>query len=190
MPPHFLLNTEQRIVAGVNIDPRRKEAALSTGRRPLNVEIAMATMAAHRCLRLGPLRDRMERAFVAGAALHACAAIWPHQAPWERLGMPKLDWDWCREHEPFLWEELRRFLLHPAPGQPAFRWLLPDGPASPDSPVPRGACLFLGESLFSGPPDRRKNCPQVNHLLASTRADILRMFRRKSGLDSDENSVM
>lgn len=189
MPPHFLLHTGQGIVAGVNTDPRHAEPALSTGRRPLNVEIAMAMMSAHRCLRMGALRDRLERAYVGGAALHACAEIWPRQPPWDRLGMTKMDWDWCREHEPFLWEELRRFLLHPAPGQLPFRWLLPDAPAASGSPIPRGACLFLGKSLFSGPADGRRKGLRINDLLGNSRADILRMFRRKAGLDSNEHSV-
>jgi hypothetical protein len=101
--------------------------------------------------------------------------------------MRKLDWAWCREHEAFLWEELRRFLLHPSPKQPAFRWLLPDSPGSPDSPIPKGASLFLGESLFDNPFDSQEPCEQVNRLLGKSFPDILRTFRKKVGLDSDEN---
>jgi len=187
MPPHFLLNTDQRLVIGVNLLPHRQGRALSTGQRPLRVEIVMAMMLAHRCLRQGPLRDRLERIFVGGLALSSCGRVWSRQAPWERLGMRKLDWAWCREHEAFLWEELRRFLLHPSPKQPVFRWLLPDSPESPDSPVPKGASLFLGESLFENPFDDHEPCEQVNGLLGKSLPDILRTFRKKVGLDSDEN---
>jgi hypothetical protein len=187
MPAHFLLNTDQRLVIGVNLLPHRQGRALSTGQRPLRVEIVMAMMLAHRCLRQGPLRDRLERIFVGGLALSSCGRVWSHQAPWERLGMRKLDWAWCHEHEAFLWEELRRFLLHPSPKQPVFRWLLPDSPESPDSPIPKGASLFLGESLFENPFDDQEPCEQVNGLLGKSLPDILRTFRKKVGLDSDEN---
>jgi len=187
MPPHFLLNTEQRLVVGVNALPHEQSHVFSTGRRPLEVEIVMAMMSAHRCLGQGPLRDRVERIFVAGLALCSCSRLWPRQAAWERLGMRKLDWAWCHEHEAFLWEELRRFLLHPSPRQPAFRWLLPDHPASPDSPIPKGASLFLGESLFEDLFDDRETCRQVNALLGKSLPDILRTFRKKVGLESDEN---
>jgi hypothetical protein len=130
----------------------------------------------------------LERIFVAGLALSSCARIFPGQAPWERLGMRKLDWTWCHEHEAFLWEELRRFLLHPSPRQPVFRWLLPDQPASPDSPIPKGASLFLGESLFKDASNDQEACQQLNDLLGKTLPDVLRTFRRKVGLDSYENS--
>jgi hypothetical protein len=131
----------------------------------------------------------LERIFVAGVALCSCRGFWPGQAPWERLGMRKLDWVWCREHEPFLWEELRRFLLHPSPGVPVFRWLLPDHPESPDPPIPKGASLYLGESLFSSPSDDDKPGQRVDDLLGKSRPDIQRTFRRKVGLESDENCL-
>jgi hypothetical protein len=188
MPPHFLLNTNQLLVIGVNVLPHRQGRTLSTGQRPLRVEIWMAMMLAHRCLRNGPLRDRLERIFVGGLALSSCGRVWPRHAPWERLGMRRLDWAWCREHEAFLWEELRRFLLHPSPKQPLFRWLLPDpSPGSPDSLIPKGASLFLGEGLFDNPFDDQEPCEQVNGLLGKSLPDILRTFRKKVGLDSDEN---
>jgi len=187
MPPHFLLNTDQRLVVGVNVLRHRRGRVLSTGQRPLRVEIVMAVMLAHRCLRQGPLRDRLERIFVSGLALSTCGRLWPRQATWERLGMRKLDWAWCREHEAFLWEELRRFLLHSSPRQPVFRWLLPDSPESPDSPIPKGASLFLGHDLFSEPFDDQEPCKHVNGLLGKSLPDILRTFRKKVGLDSDEN---
>jgi len=187
MPPHFLLDTDQRLVVGVNLLPHLQGRALSTGQRPLRVEIVMATTLAHRCIRQGPLRDRLERIFVGGLALSLSRGLWPHQAPWERLGMRKLDWAWCREHEDFLWEELRRFLLHPSPKQPVFRWLLPDPPESPDSPIPKGASLFLGESLLENAIDIQGPCEQVNSLLGKSLPDILRTFRKKVGLDRDEN---
>jgi len=187
MPPHFLLNTDQRPVIGVNVLPCRQGRALSTGQRPLRVEMVMAMMLARRCLRQGPLRDRLERIFVGGLALSSCRRVWPRHAPWERLGMRKLDWVWCREHEAFLWEEMRRFLLHPSPKQPVFRWLLPDPPGSPNSPIPKGASLFLGESLFENPFDKQEPRRQIDSLLGKSLPDILRTFRKKVGLDSDEN---
>ena len=187
MPPHFLLNTDQRLVIGVNVLPHRKGRALSTGRRPLRVEIVMAMMLAHRCLRQGLLRDRLERIFVGGLALSFCGRAWHRYTPWERLGMRNLDWAWCCEHEAFLWEELRRFLLHPSPKQPVFRWLQPDPPESSDSPIPKGASLFLGQSLFENPTDDQEPCKQINNLLDKGLPDILRTFRKKVGLDSDEN---
>lgn len=187
MPPHFLLNTDQRLVIGVNVLPHRRGRALSTGHRPLRVEIVMAMMLAHRCLRHGPLRDRLERLFVGGLALSSCERVWPRHAPWQRLGMKNLDWAWCREHQAFLWEELRRFLLHPSPKQPVFQWLLPNPPESPNSPIPKGASLFLGQSLFENPTDDQEPGKQVNSLLDKSLPDILRTFRRKVGLDSDEN---
>jgi hypothetical protein len=187
MPPHFLLTADQRLFIGVNVLPHSRSRALSTGQRPFGVDIVMAMMLAHRCLRQGPLRDRLERIFVGGLALSICGRVWPHHKPWERIGMHKLDWDWCREHEAFLWEELRRFLLHPSPKQRVFRWLLPDPSRSPDAPIPRGASLFLGESLFENPFHNREPRKQVNSLLTKSLPDILRTFRRKVGLDRNEN---
>lgn len=102
--------------------------------------------------------------------------------------MRKLDWSWCREHEAFLWEELRRFLLHPSPGNPAFRWLLPDHSESPVPPIPRGAALFLVQSLLTAPPEDGGPLPKINDLLGKSLPEILRTFRRKVGLESDENS--
>ena len=187
MPPHFLLNMDQRLVIGVNVLQHRQGRALSTAQRPLRVEIVMAMMLAHRWHRQGPLRDRLERIFVGGLALSSCGRVWPRHTPWETLGMPKLDWAWCREHEAFLWGELRRFLLHPSPKQPFFRWLLPDFPEAPDSPIPKGASLFLGQDLFAKHFDNQEPCEQVNSLLGKSLPDILRTFRKKVGLDSDEN---
>jgi hypothetical protein len=99
--------------------------------------------------------------------------------------MRRLDWAWCSEHEAFLWDELRRFLLHPSPKQADFRWLLPDHPGSLASPIPRGACLFLGESLFEHPHDDCQFLLQINILLNKSLPDIVRAFRKKVGLDSD-----
>jgi hypothetical protein len=187
MPPHFLLNTDKHLVIGVNVLSHRQGRSLSTGQRPLRVEIVMAVMLAHRCLRQGPLRDRLERIFVGGLALSSCGRMWPRQAPWARLGMRKLDWAWCREHEAFLWEELRRFLLHPFPKQPAFRWLLPDPPESPGCLIPKGASLFLGERLLEEPNHEHEGSRQVKALLGKDLPGILRTFRKKVGLDRDEN---
>ena len=191
MPPHFLLDTEEGMILGVNIRGKGHHPVLSAGRRPLNVEIAMGVMSAHRCRLLGALKDRLERIFVAGVALRACATIWPREAPWVRLGMRKLDWAWCREHEPFLWEELRRFLLHPDPKQSCFQWLLPDPPPSPGRLIPKGASLFLGEGLFrqtEPPEDAADPCRQASDLLCTDLPDILRTFRRKVGLEGHENT--
>jgi hypothetical protein len=189
MPPHFLLTAEQGVVIGLNVLPANSSPARSTGGRSLQTEIIMATMSAHRCLRLGPLRDRLERLFVAGLALSCCARLFQAQSPWERLGMRKLDWAWCREHEAFLWEELTRFLLHPFPRRPAFRWLLPEQPASPDSPIPKGASLFLGERLFEDSRSDQELRRKLNELLGKTRPEVLLSFRRKVGLHGPEKSV-
>ncbi len=188
MPPHFLLKTEQGILAGINTLPHKRGKALSTGNRQLKVEVLMATILARRCLEQGSLKDRLERIFVAGLALSMAGRLWPGLSPWRRLGMRRLDWSWCCEHEAFLWEELRRFLLHPSRGNPAFGWLLPDHRASPTQPIPAGAALFLGESLLAEPVALDDPFQKVNGLLGKSRPDILRTFRRKVGLESDENA--
>jgi hypothetical protein len=187
MPPHFLLDTDQGLVIGVNVLPSRQSSYPSNGRRPLRTEILMAMMLACRCLERGSLKDRLERIFVGGLALSSCRSLWPRQAPWVRLGMPKLEWAWCREHEAFLWEELRHFLLHPSPTKPEFRWLLPDPPESRGSLIPHGASLFLGEALFDDLIKTHEAPGQVKALLGKALPEILRTFRRKVGLDGDEN---
>jgi hypothetical protein len=188
MPPHFFLSVSGRMTTGIHLRSGPGNRPLSTGLRPLNVEILMALTTTRRGLTHGPLRDRLERIFVSGLALSACAGLFPDQAPWERLGMQRLDWTWCREHEAFLWEELRRFLLHPDPREPAFRWLLPEPTPSQDSPIPAGAALFLGEGLFRQPCDARDARRQVQEMLEKSLPDIVRTFRRKAGLDNHENT--
>jgi hypothetical protein len=42
-------------------------------------------------------------------------------------------------------------------------------------------------SLFERPFDNQEPCKQVNSLLGKSLPDILRTFRKKVGLDSDEN---
>ncbi len=190
MPPHFLLKTEHGLLAGVNTLSHRRKQPVTTGSRPLRVEILMATLSARRCLEHGPLKDRLERIFVAGLALSVSGRLWPGMPPWSRLGMRKLDWSWCREQEAFLWQELRRFLLHPLPGKPEFEWLLPDPPASSFQPIPKGAALFLGEKLLADPDRQDDPLERVNDLLGKGLPDILRTFRRKAGLGSGENSFL
>ena len=187
MPAHFLLNKEEHFFVGVNALPGRKSPLLSTQGRPVEVEIVMAMTAAHRCRVQGALKDRLERIYVAGLALWACGRIWPLQTPWRQLGMSKLDWSWCQEHEAFLWGELKRFLLHPTPKLPLFRWLLPDPPPSPASPIPKGAALFLGRDLFENRPDDGALDQRTADLLSKSRPEIVRSFRRRAGLESAEN---
>jgi hypothetical protein len=188
MPSHFFLSVSGRMATGVHVRPGPRDPTVSTGRRPLNVEIVMALVTARRGLTHGPLRDRLERIFVSGLALSVCAGLFPDQAPWETLGMQRLDWTWCREHEAFLWEEMRRFLLHPDPRCPQFRWLLPGATPSQDAPIPAGAALFLGQGLFRQPWDAREARRQVQEMLDKSLPDIVRTFRRKTGLENHENT--
>jgi hypothetical protein len=187
MPPHFVLHTEECLSVGVNLPKAPGNPPLSTSRRPLEVEIVMAALAAHRYRMRGTLKDRLERIYVAGLALWTCGTLWPGQAPWEQLGMRKLDWSWCCEHETFLWEELKRFLLHPSPRLPFFRWLLPDRHPSSACPIPRGGALFLGKALFEQSFTGGELQGHVNELLCKAIPEIVRTFRRKAGLESGEN---
>jgi hypothetical protein len=187
MPPHFLLNTVECLSVGVNLLKGPENLPLSTSQRPLEVEIVMGVLAAHRCRMRGALRDRLERIYVAGLALWTCGTLWPGQPPWQQMGMRKLDWSWCREHETFLWEELKRFLLHPFPKLPVFQWLLPDRDTSPACPIPRGGALFLGKSLFEQSFAAQDLPVCVNELLCKALPEIVCTFRRKAGLESGEN---
>lgn len=189
MPAHFLLNKREHFFIAANVLPDRGGPLFSTQGRPVEVEIVMAMAAAHRCRWQGALKDRLERIYVAGLALWACARIWPLQTPWQQLGMAKLDWSWCREHQAFLWGELTRFLLHPTPKLALFRWLLPDPEPCPASPIPKGAALFLGRNLFEDLPDQGELDQRTGNLLCKSRPDIVRSFRRRAGLDSGENRI-
>jgi len=187
MPPHFLVNQNEGMTIGVNLLEHDRNPALSVTQRPLKVEILMAMMTAHRCQMRGALKDRLERIYVAGLALWTSGRIWPTQSPWQQLGMERLDWSWCQEHEAFLWDELKRFLLHPSPKIPYFQWLLPDQEPSPGWPVPKGGSLFLGKRLFEESYDDGNLRQPVSDILCRGRPDIVRAFRRKSGLESNEN---
>ena len=153
----------------------------------MGVDIVMAVMMAHRCRLVGALKDRLERLYVAGLALWVCARIWPLQTLWQQLGMRKLDWSWCLQHEAFLWGELKRFFLHPSPKSPLFQWLLPDRKPSDSCPIPAGGSLFLGRSLFTESFAREDGVLDVGNLLRLDRPSIVRTFRRKVGLESNEN---
>jgi hypothetical protein len=187
MPPHFLLNQDEGMAIGVNILVHHRNPVLSVTQRPLKVEILMAMMTAHRCRIRGALRDRLERIYVAGLALWTSGRIWPELSPWHQLGMEKLDWSWCHEHEAFLWDELKRFLLHPARKNPHFRWLLPDQKPSSGCPIPKGGSLFLGKRLFEEFYNGEDLRQSVSDMLCRGRPDIVRTFRRKSGLEISEN---
>jgi hypothetical protein len=187
MPPHFLLNKDESMTIGVNLLEHHRNPSLSITQRPLRVEILMAMMKAHRYRIRGALKDRLEQIYVAGLALCTSGRIWPNQYPWQQLGMERLDWSWCLEHEAFLWDELKRFLLHPTPKTPHFQWLLPDQQPTPDCPIPRGASLFLGKRLFEESYNDGNARQTVSDLLCRGRPDIVRVFRRKTGLESNEN---
>ena len=139
---------------------------------------------AARYLARGPLCDRLERIFVSGLGLSLSERLWPGFPPCQLAGMPELDWLWCQEHEPYLWEELRRFLEHPHPKQARFHWLLPDWSPPPSNPVPAGAALYLGRELTAASLRERQGRELFPGLLQSPQADILRTFRRKVGLDN------
>jgi hypothetical protein len=187
MPPHFLLDQDEGMTIGVNILVGNRDRALSVAQRPLRVEILMAMMTAHRCRIRGALKDRLERIYVAGLALWTSGRIWPEPSPWHQLGMEKLDWSWCQEHEAFLWDELRRFLLHPSRTNPQFRWLLPDQQPSSGCPIPKGGSLFLGKRLFEEPYNDGNLRKSVSDVLCREHSAIVRTFRRKSGLENKEN---
>jgi hypothetical protein len=187
MPPHFLLSQDEGITVGVNLLERHRNPVLSVTRRPLKVEILMAMMTAHRCSVRGALKDRLERIYVAGLALWTSGTIWPDPSPWHQLGMEKLDWSWCQEHEAFLWDELKWFLLHPSRNNPHFQWLLPDQQPSSGCPIPKGGSLFLGKRLFEESYNDGNLRQPVSDILCRGRPDIVRAFRRKSGLESNEN---
>jgi hypothetical protein len=187
MPPHFLLTQDEGITVGVNLLERHRNPLLSVTHRPLKVEILMAMMTAHRCRIRGALKDRLERIYVAGLALWTSGRIWPDPSPWHQLGMEKLDWSWCQEHEAFLWDELKWFLLYPSRNNPHFQWLLPDQQPSSGCPIPKGGSLFLGKRLFEESYNDGNLRQPVSDLLCRGRPDIVRAFRRKSGLESNEN---
>ncbi len=182
MPPHFILKDGRgACFAGINLGTESAPRLLSTAGRPFEVETVLAVVAGARLLARGPIKDRLERLYVTGLALQVAARIWPRIPPWERLGMNRTDWRWCVRNTAFLWEEVRRFLLSPRRG-PEFRWLLPDSPSAPPSPIPRGAGLFLGEALFdSEPPEERAGVSPLERL-RTDRAEIIRTFRRKVSL--------
>ena len=187
MPAHFLLNINESMTVGVNLLEHCRHPVLSVAQRPLEVETLMAMMTGHRYRMQGALKDRLERIYVAGLALWTSGGIWPDQPPWQQLGMQRLDWYWCRQHEPFIWDELKRFLLHPCPKTPHFQWLLPDHQTPSRCPIPKGGSLYLGKRLFEETYHDRNRHQTVSDMLCRGRPEIVSAFRRKSGLESSEN---
>jgi hypothetical protein len=189
MPSHFLLGEGPSTCVGVNLPELVSTAPLlSAGFRPVEVEIAFAFTTAVRYAVHGPVRDRLERVFVAGLGMCLSDHLWPRGFPWQHAGMPELDWLWCQEHGAHLWEEVRRFLEHPFPKLACFRWLLPDQEAGAASPIPAKATLFLGKRLL-GDACQETNFNQCwSTLLKAGHPEIVRTFRRRVGLEGKPSS--
>jgi len=191
MPPHFLLPYRDDLFVGVNLAPGPRIPPASTALRPVETEVALALFLAARYLRRGRQRDRLERIFVLGLALSVCERLWPNRSFAEHAGLPSLDARWCAEHEPYLWGRVRDLLTGTEPDRNVHRWLLPRGGGAFQGPIPPGASLYVGRSLFRDLAAHGGPHPgEVNDLLGAGLEEILQAFRERTGAAPDARSLL